>query len=113
LEQNSHLVLCDTKKISGRQMSDGSISFDESNHPKTSFSSDGNFRFELDSLAPGEYIILMTNVKDPPPGDFNIAYIVEKTKNQIKQIKINYPSGGSPYKKDLQKVWVATPSKAF
>jgi hypothetical protein len=113
LENNSYLALCDPKQIYGIQTSDGSITFKDPGFPKTSFSQEGRFRFELDSLSPGQYIILMTNVKDPPPGNFNIAYIVEKTETQIKEIKINYPSEGGPYKQDLKKVWVATPWKLF
>jgi len=107
--QGSHLVFYNSEKgIIGTLMSDGSIMVDDSNLPKTQFSEGGNFKFEVTSLEPAKYIILLQPVKGFTTGNASIALVVdENTKNTV---EIKYPfETGDANKLDLHNVLLKTP----
>ena len=108
-DQSSHLVFYNSGKgIIGTLMSDGSIMVDDSNLPKAQISEGGNFQFEINSLEPGKYIILLQPVKGFTTGNASIALVVdENTKNTI---EIKYPfETGDANKLDLHNVLLKTP----
>jgi hypothetical protein len=61
----------------------------DENSVKTKLLDEGNFRFEMTSLDPGQYIILIQPVKGFTTGNASMALVVDE--NTKKTIQIKYP----------------------